>query len=247
LSFGETQEFTDHEGNGTETAVEWSLRYRLISYIRSALWVVPLIAVALEQVTSRLVHAIGLWLQASTGFLDLSIAGAQALLQTIITITLSFMVFTFGSLLVAIQVASGQYTPWIIATTLLRDNTVRYIVGLFIFTLLFALKALNRINYTVDQFSVFVAGLLGALSLAAFLFLIDYAARMLRPVALVRRVATEGFAAIEDVYPKLANDPQRPGGPRQDLAPRIEAWTITAPRGSFWPSICERFWPKHER
>jgi uncharacterized membrane protein len=49
--------------------------------------------------------------------LDLSIAGAQALFQTIITITLSFTVFTFGSLLVVIQVASGQYTPRIIATT----------------------------------------------------------------------------------------------------------------------------------
>ena len=30
----------------------------------------------------------------------------------------------FGSLLVAIQVASGQYTPRIIATTLLRDNVL---------------------------------------------------------------------------------------------------------------------------
>ena len=35
----------------------------------------------------------------------------------VITMALSFVVFTFGSLLVAIQVASGQLTPRIIATT----------------------------------------------------------------------------------------------------------------------------------
>jgi uncharacterized membrane protein len=45
--------------------------------------------------------------------------------NAVITFTLSFIVFTFGSLLIAIQVASGQYTPRIIATTLLRDNVIR--------------------------------------------------------------------------------------------------------------------------
>jgi uncharacterized membrane protein len=61
-------------------------------------------------------------------------AGATALYQTVITLALSFLVFTFGSLLVAIQVAGGQLTPRIIATILLRNNVVRYSVGLFVFT-----------------------------------------------------------------------------------------------------------------
>jgi hypothetical protein len=50
-------------------------------------------------------------------FGELEPAGAAALYQTVITLTLSFLVFTFGSLLVAIQVAGGQLTPRIIATT----------------------------------------------------------------------------------------------------------------------------------
>ena len=78
--------------------------------------------------------------------LGLGIDGAKALSGAVVTFTLSFVVFTFGSLLVAIQVASGQYTPRIIATTLLRDNVIRYTVGVFVFTLLFAVKALNRIE-----------------------------------------------------------------------------------------------------
>jgi len=68
--------------------------------------------------------------------LEFGLTGAQALLNAITTLTLSFIVFTFASLLMAIQVASGQYTPRIIATTLLRDNVIRYTVGLFVFTFL---------------------------------------------------------------------------------------------------------------
>ena len=72
----------------------------------------------------------------------LSVTGARTLLETVITMNLSFVVFTFGSLLVAIQVAGGQYTPRIIATTLLRDNVIRVIVGVFVFTLAFAVRVL---------------------------------------------------------------------------------------------------------
>src|SRR4029078_1116251 len=78
-------------------------------------------------------------------------AGATGLYQTVITLTLSFLVFTFGSLLVAIQIAGGQLTPRIIANLLLRDNVVRYSVGLFVFTLVFAVMALNRVEETVHQ------------------------------------------------------------------------------------------------
>ena len=197
----------------------WNRWYGFKSYVKSALWIVPLLAVALELVMTRVVHGIGRWLELDTtqGFLGLSMAGAEVLLQTIITMTLSFTVFTFGSLLVAIQVASGQYTPRIIATTLLRDNAIRYTVGLFIFTMLFALKTLNRMDTTVHQFSTWVAALFGLVSLVAFLFLIDYAARLLRPISLVDRIGRQGIAVLEDVYPYVIKDPHEPTPPHQEL------------------------------
>jgi uncharacterized membrane protein len=137
-------------------------------------------------------------------------SGGQAMLQTVSTMTLSFIVFTFGSLLVAIQVASGQLTPRVIATTLLRDNVVRYTVGLFVFALLFAISALNRIKGTGDQLVLVVAGVLGLLSMAAFLFLIDYAARLLRPVSILSRVGEDGLTVIEAVYPQPTHGPSLP-------------------------------------
>ena len=104
-------------------------------YTSQALWVVPFSAIILELIIYRLLDALGDML--GWQLQRFSAAGAQSLLETLITMNLSFVVFTFGSLLVVIQVASGQLTPRIIATTLLRNNVVRYTVGLFVFSLLF--------------------------------------------------------------------------------------------------------------
>jgi uncharacterized membrane protein len=129
--------------------------------------------------------------------------GARSMLDTVVTLNLSFLVFTFGSLLVAIQVAGGQYTPRIIATTLLRDNSLRLTVSYFIFTLLFAVRVLNRMGGdVVHQFNTFIAAVLGMISIVVFLFLIDYAARFLRPVSIAYRLGKAGLAVIESVYPE---------------------------------------------
>ena len=191
----------------------WHLLQRYRRYRKQALWIVPFTAIILEQVAYRLLHVLDDWL--GWQLQRFSAAGAQALLEAIITMTLSFIVFTFGSLLVAIQVAGGQLTPRVIATILLRDNVVRYTVGLFVFTFLFAISAHNRIKGTGDQLVLFVAALLGLLSMAAFLYLIDYAARLLRPVSILSRVGEDGLAVIEAVYPQPIQGPSLPHVTRQ--------------------------------
>jgi uncharacterized membrane protein len=177
----------------------WSRLYRATSYLKSALWTVPLFAIVIELLITAPLHAVDEWLHWRLG--GLGVAGATAMYQTVITLTLSFLVFTFGSLLVAIQVASGQLTPRIIATTLLRDNVVRYSVGLFVFTLVFAVSAINRLEESVHELVTLLTAMLGVACIADFLFLIDYAARLLRPVSVVARVGDEGRAVIESVYP----------------------------------------------
>jgi uncharacterized membrane protein len=180
--------------------MNWKQRYRIKSYLRSSLWIVPVGAGLAERVFRIIVEALEgrlRWTGAGLG-----LEGAKALTGAIVTLTLTLVVFTFGSLLVAIQVASGQYTPRIIATTLLRDNVIRFTVGLFVFTFLFCIRTLNQIETTVPQLATFISGMLGLLNLAAFLFLIDYAARLLRPVSLVTRVGNDGLGVIKSVYPE---------------------------------------------
>jgi uncharacterized membrane protein len=176
----------------------WNNIYRATSYLKSALWTVPFVSIVFVLIFAPLLRIIDGWL--GWRLAGLGVAGAQALYQTVITLTLSFVVFTFGSLLVAIQVAGGQLTPRIIATTLLRDRVIKYSVGLFVFTLVFAVMALNRLERTVYEIVALVTAVLGIVCTAAFLFLIDYAARLLRPVSILARVGDEGLAVITAVY-----------------------------------------------
>jgi uncharacterized membrane protein len=134
--------------------------------------------------------------------------GTSEALNTVETLTMSFIVFSFGSLLVAIQVASGQLTPRIIATTLLRNNVIRFTVGLFIFTMLFAAGTGVRLDSTVTHPAVAIAWALGVVSIAAFLFLIDYTARLLRPVSILWRIGEQGIRVVESVFPNLVEAPR---------------------------------------
>ena len=193
----------------------WSRLYALKSYIRASLWLVPFFAVVLYWVVARITPGIGDWLvrtgriDETTAFYALDMAGARTVLETIVTVNVSFLVFTFGSLLVAIQVAGGQYTPRIIATTLLRDNAIRFTVGYFVFTMLFSVRALANLRVETNrQFNTFIAGVFGLVSIVIFLYLIDYAARMLRPVSIVQRVGKDGIAVIESVYPEPTTGPR---------------------------------------
>lgn len=205
----------------------WNRRYIIKSYVKSSLWLVPFFAVLAYMVITRVTYGFGGWLlhtgriDETTAFLGLSMAGARSMLEAVVTLNLSFVVFTFGSLLIAIQVAGGQYTPRIIATTFLRDNAIRFTVAYFVFTLLFTIRVLSKMGTeTVHQFNTFIAGILGLISIAVFLYLIDYAARMLRPVSIVKRVGESGIAVIRSIYPesgapacpeKLSNRPASPG------------------------------------
>ena len=200
----------------------WSRLYRATSYVRSALWIVPLLAVLLVLIVVPILRVIDQALD--WHFMGLTLRGAEALYQTVITLTLSFLVFTFGSLLVAIQIAGGQLTPRIIATTLLRDNVVRYSVGLFVFTLTFAVVSLNRLEVQVLDVGTMFIDCLAVLCLATFLFLIDYAARLLRPGSILVRVANEGLGVIRSVYPD-------PVGEDGDKAVRLEQLPQAPRRG----------------
>src|SRR4051794_23231963 len=197
--------------------MNWSTLYRLRSNLRSSLWVVPFVAIPTELVISRLLHRLDAWL--GWNLLDFALPGAQALLQAAVTATLSFVVFTFGSLLVAIQVAGAQLTSRIIATTLLRNDVIKYAVGLFMFTLMFAISAQNRMEKDVHQLITLIAALLVICSFAAFLYLIDYASRLLRPITILAHIGSDGLAVIESVYPESGSGLCGPPGAPHSLGP----------------------------
>src|SRR3569833_3858315 len=180
--------------------MEWHRAYSLKSYLRSTMWGVPVAAYIFSFFLIRVVGWLDDWLHWTWSW-KLDVATVDTVLVTAISATVSFIVFAFSSLLVAIQIASAQLTPRIIATTLLRDKTLRAVVALFVLPLAFSVGTLTRTQDHVPYLLLTVAVLLTGGSLVAFIYLIDYAARLLRPVSIVWRLGQEGLAVIEQVYP----------------------------------------------
>ena len=65
----------------------------------------------------------------------------------------------------------------------------------------------------------FLAACLGVLCFAAFLFLIDYASRLLRPISIIGRVGEAGLAVIQNVYPHPTLDTSETTKPVTKLDP----------------------------
>jgi len=179
--------------------VNWSRRYAITSYLLSTVWIAPVLALVLEQLTFRIAYAYQIDFGWVPGFV-VGREGTMAMADYAVSSSIAFIVFTFSSLIVAIQVASGQLTPRIIATALLRDNAIRGSVAIFIYELLLAVAVKTRVD-TIPHSLVSMIGVLGILSVLVFMFLIDHAARLLRPVSIIWRISEKGRQVIDDVYP----------------------------------------------
>jgi len=213
--------------------MEWRRKYVVRSYVRSAVWVAPLFAYATSFALIRLLN----WLDDRLGWdwsWTVEIGVAQSMLQVFVAAMLSFIVFTSSSMLVAIQIASAQLSPRIIATALLRDNTIRFIIALFVLTFTFNLGVLARTQSDVPYLIFTVALLLTVASVAAFLYLIDYSARLLRPVTIVWLLGERGLAVIGEIYPTKVDDnhaaavPPPLDGPTVDIRHQLTSAIVLA-------------------
>jgi len=180
--------------------MEWRTRYVVKSYLSSSMWIIPLAAYVVSLTSIELLSWIDARLHMQWRW-QLDIDAVQNVLQLFVAAMLSFIVFTFSSLLVAVQIASAQLTPRIIATVLLRDNTIRIIAGLFVLSFVFSLGLLARTQSVVLYLPLSVSLLLTLTSIGAFLYLMDYAARLLRPVSVAWRLGESGLKVIDQVYP----------------------------------------------
>ena len=214
--------------------LEWRTRFWLKSYLRSSMWLVPLGAYVVSLVAISVLGWIDARMQWQWAW-QLNVEIVQNVLQMFVAAMLSFIVFTFGSLLVAVQIASAQLSPRIIATVLLRDNTIRLIAALFILSLVFDLGLLARTQASVLYLPLTVSVLLNLTAIGAFLYLMDYAARLLRPITIVWRLGEQGLQVIDQIYPSrikgsLAPAPSMPvlGVPAREIPHRGKSAIILA-------------------
>jgi uncharacterized membrane protein len=193
--------------------MSWLQRYRVRAYFRNSIWILPTLSMLAALAAARLLHAIEEVSGWEAGFHPDT---ARAVLGTMAASMFTFVVFVSSALLVAVQLASAQLTPRIIAVVF-RDPITRLSLTVFVFTFTFSLAALVRITGHVPLLTAQLAAYSSLVCLGLFLYLIDHVGKALRPSGALQAVARLGRAAIEKVFPRpLAGSQDSPPSPAAD-------------------------------
>ncbi len=142
----------------------------------------------------------------------------------------TFVVFVFSILLVAVQIASANLSPRVIAG-ILAQRPVRVCLFLMVFTFVYGLATLGRIEATVPQLPVAIVVGASLASIVAFLYLIDHSGRWLRPVSVVSQVGRDGARVIESIYPQLLSESREESGRPGPLEGQAPRQTVFSPAG----------------
>src|SRR5947208_2949721 len=121
----------------------WLTRYRIRTFVRSSLWVVPVACMVAALVLAPCIRAFDEREQWT--LLGFGLDGAKAIAGALASSLLTFIVFAFSTILLAVQMASGQYSPRIIGRVL-ETHVVKVTLGAFVFSYTYTLAALGRIE-----------------------------------------------------------------------------------------------------
>jgi uncharacterized membrane protein len=193
----------------------WVQRKRLRASLRNSLWFVPaasmlaavLLAPAIRRLDSTLHYQ----------FFGFGVQGARAAVGLIAGAMLSFIVFFFSVLLLTVQIASVNLSPRVISRPF-RSKVLKAALGLFVFTFMYGVAVLARLEDRVLELPLFFVVVLSVISIGTFLYVVERVGKQLRPATVVAEVAREGLRTIRSVYPL----PWAPGTERPPPPPSTE-------------------------
>jgi uncharacterized membrane protein len=189
---------------------------RLRELVRNGLWLIPglfvagavALGLALRQVDQALVDGdrdLALLFDGDAG-------SAQALLAAIATSIMTFTSLVISVTVVALQLASQQFSPRVLRT-FFRDTGTKVALGIFIGTFVYTLVVLRQVHAAgsgdafVPRVSMAVAFGLALVSLAAFVYYVNHVVHSIRIVSIIDAVAAETRAAIREVQVRADNTP----------------------------------------
>jgi uncharacterized membrane protein len=185
----------------------WLQRYEIRNFVKSSLWLVPMLFGLLAVVCHRLVWKFDLWTQWQ--LLGYSQDSARSVVGSISSAMLTFVVFLMSMIFIALQVAVGQLTPRIIAFAF-RNPIIKTSLGIFMFTYMFSISAQGRLEAPVPQLVVLITVLSTAVSIGVFLYFVDFMVKSLRPISICQKLADDGSKTIKTIYPALLSHEKCP-------------------------------------
>ncbi len=179
--------------------MSWLQRYRVRRFLRTSFWVMPVAVLLATAVAVPVVR----WLDYKLGwqFLNFTPDGARAILSGLSSSMLTFLVFVLSALLLIVQLASAQLTPRIIAMAF-SDRLAKVMVSVFVFSLVFALGVLGRIETgRVPQMSVLIAFISCLIGVVLFLCFVQHLGFRVRPISVLQLVTEQARPVVDSMYP----------------------------------------------
>jgi uncharacterized membrane protein len=139
---------------------------------------------------------------------------ATALLQTVATAVITATSLTFSLVVVALQLASQQFSPRLLRE-FARDQVIQTVLAVLVATFVYALSVLRSIDADkpLPAVAVLVAFVLGIASAAALVSFLSHIARAIRVDTMMVAVHADTRAAMERGYPRTDEPAARPPDP----------------------------------
>ena len=113
--------------------MNWLVRYRLRHYVTTSIWILPVLGMVVSLAAIRLSY----WLDRQYDWqLNMQPETARVVLSTLAASMFTFVVYVSSALLIAVQLASAQLSPRMIALVF-RSPVTRFALTLFVFTFCF--------------------------------------------------------------------------------------------------------------
>jgi uncharacterized membrane protein len=184
-------------------SMTWLQHYKFRNFVKSSLWLIPVLSGLFAIACHRLAWKLDLWMQWELfGF---SLESSRAIVSAISSAMLTFIVFLMSMIFIALQIAVGQLTPRIIAFAF-RSNGIKASLGIFTFTYMFSIFAQGRLEKPVPELVVLLTILFSVVSIGVFLYFVDFMGKSLRPISICEKIAEKCVETIEAVFPRLLSD-----------------------------------------
>ena len=145
---------------------------------------------------------------------------AQAVLSAIAGSMMSVVSIVYSVLVVALSLASVQFSPRILGS-FLRDRVSQRTLGVFIGTFVYCLLVMRAMSGDppwVPTWATAMGMVLGVACIGFLIYFIHHIATNIQVANIVDRIAGETYQVIDEVYPPRA-DPRGPEAPTPATAP----------------------------
>ncbi|MDZ4788163.1 MAG: DUF2254 domain-containing protein [Blastochloris sp.] len=220
----------------------------LWSNLRSSLWFIPtlivaasiMLAVAVIDVDS---HESDLWLAQWPRLFGAGAEGARGMLSTIAGSMMSVVGVTFSMTLVALAMASSQYTSRILRN-FMSSRVTQSVLGIFSGIFTYCLIVLRTIRggdegVFVPNLAVFLGFVLAVGGVGLLIFFIHHVASSIQASSIIASVANETVEAIDRLFPKqLARGTDEDPDDLSSLPPNGGKWqTVPALKSGYIQSV----------